>query len=77
MLKTLKSNLPFLVLAVFISFTAYFNSLSGEFVSADDEPGIVNNSSLTSDSILLHKNIQQTINSVIVKTFGIKPAPIP
>ncbi|HLD50805.1 hypothetical protein A3K34_03315 [candidate division WWE3 bacterium RIFOXYC1_FULL_40_10] len=75
MLKTLKSNLPFLVLAVFISFTAYFNSLSGEFVSADDEPGIVNNSSLTSDSILLHKNIQQTINSVIVKTFGIKPAP--
>jgi len=42
-LKAIKSEKKFILLLIFITFIIYANSIRGEFVTADDIPGIVEN----------------------------------
>jgi tetratricopeptide (TPR) repeat protein len=71
-----KFNIPILLLVAFLALIAYANGLTGQFLSADDIPGIVQNPILrdfwqASGSF----NLISTYDSAMIHIFGVKPVP--
>lgn len=70
-LTTIKDNYKFLLILVLITFLAYANVLRGEFVTADDFPGIVQNPMVKDLGYALKTgNLVPIKNALIVNIFG-------
>ena len=71
-----KLNLPILLLIALVSVIAYANGLGGQFLSADDIPGIVRNQALRDFPTTAKTfNLTLTFASAVTNIFGVKPFP--
>jgi len=70
-----KINLHLVVILIILGIIGYANGLNGQFLSADDIPGIVNNPSLRDFlGIVKTFNLTSIYTSAVVNVFGTNPA---
>jgi protein O-mannosyl-transferase len=72
--KYVETNLYFILLLLVVTFTAYFYILFGDFVTADDYAGILNNEAMTSlASMVKTLRIAGILKSLTYTIFGFNP----
>ncbi len=73
-LNFFKLNIPIFLLIAVLAIIGYANGLNGQFLSADDIPGIVQNPALRNFwQVAKSLNLTSTYASVIVNLFGTNP----
>src|SRR3989344_3391383 len=69
--KILKENIHFFVLILFAVVALYINVINGEFLTADDLPGIVNNPMVKNfEASMQTYEIEKMFPALIYKLFG-------
>lgn len=69
-------NWPLVLFIVVIAVIAYAAVLPGQFLSADDIPGIVQNQELRNFSATVKSlNLNTIFSSIVINTFGVSPVP--
>jgi protein O-mannosyl-transferase len=70
------ANIPFFAVLFFLVATLYANTLNGQFLSADDLPGIVNNPQVQDFAGSMKTfDIEKMYPALLVKVFGMTPMP--
>lgn len=74
--KILKENLLFIIILFITTICLYANTINGQFLTADDVPGIVNNPMVKNwDASIKTMELEKIYPAVIYKFFGMNPIP--